>query len=118
MTAARDQTGPGTAETIRPAVVELVALGRLPTDEQWDADPLRGDRWAASVGQLYVDGDVTDDEACALLGLLPEDDSDSYGVAWTLVHVIESAPGWPLRDALDHARGPWSDLLRGRAART
>jgi hypothetical protein len=106
------------AGTIRPAVVELIALGRLPTDEQSDIDPGRADRWAALVRQLYAEGHVTDDEARALLGLLPEGDSDSFGVAWTLVHVIESAPGWPLRDVLDHAHGPWPDLLRARAGGT
>ena len=103
-------------EAVRPAVAELVALGRMPTDEQADTEPVRADRWEALVGVVSTSGDVTDDEVSALVGLLPEDDSDSYGVAWTLVHVIESAPGWPLQDALERADGPWADVLRQRLA--
>jgi hypothetical protein len=103
------------SEALRPSVAELVALGRMPTDQQADAEPVKADRWEAVVGELYAAGDVTDAEAAALVQLLPEDDSDSYGVAWTLVHVIESAPGWPVQ-ALSQADGPWADVLRQRLA--
>lgn len=101
---------------LRPGVTELVALGRMATDEQADTEPLRADRWEAVVGELYEQRDVTDEEATALVGLFPEDDSNSYGVAWTLVHVVESAPGWPLPAALAQAGGPWADVLRQRLA--
>lgn len=100
---------------MRPEVVELVALARMPTTAQSDLDPVRADRWEDLVGRLSAQGDVTDDEARSLVDLLPEDGSDSYGVAWALVHVVESAPGWPLAAALDRAEGPWVDVLRRRA---
>ena len=102
-------------QPVRPGVAELVALGRLPTTDQADREPARADRWEALVGQVFREGAVTDAEAAALAPLLPEDDSDGYGVAWTLVHVIESAPGWPVPGALDGLDGPWAGVLRQRA---
>ena len=100
---------------VRASVDALAGLGRMPTDAQAEAEPDLADRWEAVVGELHAARDVTDDEAAALVQLFPEDDSDSYGVAWTLVHVIESAPGWPV-PALAQADGPWADVLRQRLA--
>lgn len=107
---------PDRAEELRPAVVALVTLGRLPTDAQADAEPARADRWESLVGALQADGPVTDAEATALAALFPEDDSDGYGVAWTLLHVVESAPGWPSAAGLAALDGPWADVLRRRVA--
>jgi hypothetical protein len=101
---------------LRVGVAELLALGRMPTDEQADAEPVRAARWERLVGALDAQAPVTDDEAAALVRLLPEDGSDSFGVAWTLVHLVESAPGWPLRPVLEQLDGPWADVLRRRAA--
>jgi hypothetical protein len=101
-------------EDLRPAVAELVALGRLPTDEQADAQPAGAARWEALVAALHAQGPVADAEAATLAGLFPEDGSDSFGVAWTLVHVVESAPGWPVPTVLEHLDGPWADVLRRR----
>jgi hypothetical protein len=42
---------------------------------------------------------------------------DCYGVAWTLLHLIESAPGWPLHDCLQDIRNEWTERLRLRAER-
>lgn len=99
---------------VRASVVGLAGLGRMPTDARSEAEPDAADRWTAVVGELDEAGDVTDSEAEVLVRLLPEDDSESFGVAWTLVHVIESAPGWPLREALAQADGPWVEVLRRR----
>lgn len=57
---------------------------------------------------------LEDDEAVALLDLFPTDDSTVYGVAWGLLHAVESAPGWPI--ALDD-RSWWAKYLRERAER-
>ena len=100
------------AEELRPAVAALAALGRLPTDAQADAEPERADRWEALVGSLQADGRVTDAEATALAALFPEDDSDGYGVAWTLLQCIEAAVlAWVIA-----VRSPHSDIVSRRRA--
>jgi hypothetical protein len=59
---------------------------------------------------------VSDDEAEALLGLFGPD--DCFGLAWTLVHLVESAPGWPLVDRIPESGSPWLQVLRERAGRS
>jgi len=56
---------------------------------------------------------ITDEEACALMELFGPD--DCFGLAWTLLHLIETAPGWPLESALVGRDGEWIDRLRERA---
>lgn len=54
-----------------------------------------------------------DDEAVALLGLLSRaDESSCFGLNWTILHFIESAPGWPIWTALENAPGVWAETLR------
>lgn len=60
-----------------------------------------------------LDGPATDDEAEALLDVLPTDDGSAFGLARTVLHFIESAPGWPLREALDD-RSWWVRFMRER----
>lgn len=103
-------------DSVRPSVRELIQLGPLPTDAESEEHPVRAGRWEQLVGELFSAGDVTDAEAAELLRLFPRDDTDSYGVAWTLVHVVESAPSWPLSEAIAGASGPWSELLKQRAS--
>jgi hypothetical protein len=38
-------------------------------------------------------------------------------MAWTLVHLVESAPGWPLLGQLPDLDNPWITLLRERATK-
>ena len=106
------------SDGIRPGVAELVQLGPMPTDDEATNQPVRAARWEQLVGELNSQGNVTDEEAACLVELFPRDDSDSFGVAWTLVHVIESSPSWPDAEALARTSGPWADLLRQRAGRS
>lgn len=102
-------------EPIRPLVHEIVRLGRMPTTAEADSDEVRADRWEGLVGELRREGGVTNAEAATLAGLFPSDGTDSYGMTWTLLHLVESAPGWPIRHVLDSITGPWSARLRQRA---
>lgn len=71
---------------MRPEVQAFVADGPLPG---WDADEDEIDR---RVKQLEaISEPVTTDEAQALAGCFGPD--DCYGVAWTLLHLIETGPG-------------------------
>ena len=57
---------------------------------------------------------ITDEEACALMNLFGPD--ECHGLAWSLLHLIETAPGWPVESALVGREGAWIDRLRERAA--
>jgi hypothetical protein len=58
---------------------------------------------------------ISNKEAAALICLLPADDDDRFETVWKLVHLIETAPGWPLRDYLQNTDNYWVNLLRQRA---
>jgi len=60
-----------------------------------------------------VKAPVTEEEACALVQLFGPD--DCFGLAWILLHLIETAPGWPIESALHGQEGEWIDRLRKRA---
>ena len=69
-------------------------------------------RWEELAGQISQP--LSDDEVTVLAGLLPADESDAFGMAWTLTHVLESAPGWPVPGALESAPAYWGGVLRTR----
>jgi hypothetical protein len=58
---------------------------------------------------------LSDDEAGALATLFGPD--DCFGLAWTIVHLVESAPGWPAGDNLASVENRWATVLRERAAK-
>ena len=94
---------------------ELLSLNRMPTDAQSVEDPALATRWEQMLKRLASEGNIADDEAKVLIGLFPIDETDSFGLAWTLVHVLETLPGWPLPE-LQLATGPWAEVLRIRVA--
>ena len=58
-----------------------------------------------------------DDEAAALLELLSRSDETScFGLNGTILHFIETAPGWPIWPVLKEAQGEWPGRLRDRLA--
>ena len=62
-----------------------------------------------------ISAPLTDDEARALVKLFGPD--ECFGLAWRLLHLIETAPGWPLKDCLSDQGGEWVRRLRERADR-
>jgi len=96
---------------MRPEIVELVALGRFPADENGVQEVI--DRQDALLRQ--IERPVTDEEARALTRLLGPD--TYFELEFAIRRLIESAPGWPLWDVLDEQTAPIQDL-RGRAIRS
>jgi hypothetical protein len=94
---------------MRSAVNELVKLGPLPSSVNPDMARLESFQTLLA----KIEQPISDDEARALVTLFGPD--DCYGLAWTLVHVIETAPGWPLRDVLTGTGNEWIDRLKQRA---
>ena len=96
---------------MQQAIGALLALGPLPSSEAASVETLQAFEEQLST----VQKPVTDEEACALVKLFGPD--DCFGLAWTLLHLIETAPGWPIEGALDNLEGEWIDRLRERAER-
>ena len=65
---------------------------------------------------LSIEKPVTDEEAAILAGIFGV--NDCFGLAWTLAHLIETAPNW---SADDHFRNgganEWVKRLRDREKR-
>jgi hypothetical protein len=40
-----------------------------------------------------------------------------FGLAWTLVHLIETSPGWPIEGCITQLQSEWIVRLRERAER-
>ena len=98
---------------IRDSVREVLTHERLPSSDEAIADPSRLGNLQAAIEA--IDPPVSDDEARALLGMLGDD--ECFGLAWALVHLIETAPSWPDWDALHVAPGEWPAFLEARAER-
>jgi hypothetical protein len=102
---------------MRQGIRDLLALGPFPPETSGNEDETfiypdeLVDTYADLIGQ--IERPVTDDEARALITLFGPD--TFYGVAWSLLHTIETAPGWPLVDVLQDTANEWVARLRQRA---
>ena len=94
---------------IRDEVLKLAALGKLP-DAAGDPEQIGVLERALAA----IEPPVTAAEAELLIGLFGTD--DCFGLAWSLVHLIESCVEDPLPPASE-SEGEWVRRLRQRAAR-
>jgi hypothetical protein len=102
-------------DVVQDALKELVGLGGLlPESASFEVAPERFDDLTRIVRSLVAP--PTAEEARAAAGLFPPDETSCFGLAWTLVHFIEKAPGWPYPEVLDD-RNWWVQFLRERAER-
>lgn len=96
---------------VQPAVKSLQMLGALPDSVSADVSNL--EKFEKYLGE--VKRPVSNDDARALSELFGHD--DCFGLAWALVHLIETAPDWPLDDVFLRSDNPWLTLLRERSER-
>lgn len=94
---------------MRACVADLAGMGQLPPES--GASLAQVQAFEAAIQR--VQPPLQDSEAEVLLALFGED--GCFGLAWSLVHLIESAPGWPLEDARLRLSNPWIKLLLERA---
>lgn len=96
---------------IQQAVKELISLGTLPSSSNPNVELLeKMQKHIASVKQP-----ISDDEAKALINIFGPD--ECFGLAWSILHLIESAPSWPIWDCLEDSENEWIRRLRERAIR-
>jgi hypothetical protein len=94
---------------MQTAVVELARMGSLPMSA--GADPKIVESWQNVLAAVKTP--VSDDEARVLVQVFGPD--DCFGLAWTLLHLIETAPNWPLSDCLSLDDNEWIGRLKVRA---
>jgi hypothetical protein len=100
--------------SIRKEVRELVEMGPLP--DEHSATEEQVDRLSDAIDKIARP--VTPEEALLLISAFGPD--DCFGVAWSLLHLIETAPGAsantaePPADANEWVRRLWARAERGR----
>jgi hypothetical protein len=98
--------------SVRPEVADLVRAGPFPSEEA-------GQEGIAEAQRLLerITGPVSDEEAQLLATTFGPD--TFYGLSWTLLHLIETAPGARTASYPHDSGNPWVQLLnsRVRAAR-
>src|SRR5262249_45374495 len=96
---------------MRQAVQELATVGPLPREDEATEEQVLHDQALLT----SLTRPATDQAARVLVPLCGPD--ECFELAWTLLHLIASAPGWPLPDFLaDTDANEWHVRLRRRAA--
>ena len=96
---------------MRPQVERLIILGQLPAEGSATVEQI--DRIEGEFRAIVPP--ISDCEARALVRLFGPD--GCFGIASSLIHLIETAPGWPLSDCLEDSENEFVVSLRDRARR-
>lgn len=105
--------------TIRDEIRTMVELGRLPADDDAEEAHLKAFQEATEAAEAAVgEGGVTAEEARALMACFGDTDDSSYGLAWAVLHLIETCPGGvPFDYDLETAPNHWLRFLWERSHR-
>jgi hypothetical protein len=101
-------SGANMLEKVREEIKMLQKLGKLPDS---NASEEEIERYAILIEKITPS--VTDEEAKILVRLFGPD--ECYGLAWSLVHLIETAPGWPIWECLQNDEDEWVKRLKKAA---
>jgi hypothetical protein len=97
--------------TVRQVVVEFAIMGPLPDSSASEETIAKHQARLTRIRRP-----VTDEEAALLVKCFGPD--DCYGLAWTLLHLIESAPGGiPLKEPPSEKDNEWIKRLWARSHR-
>ena len=101
---------------VRKEIDELRRMGPLPSEKAAIENPSPLiEKYQHLL--LSIEKPVTDEEASILVGVFGVD--DCFGLAWTLAHLIETAPNWPAGDHFSNGGGnQWVKRLRDREKRS
>ena len=94
---------------MRPEVTHLVSKGPLPSSK---AGVKQIKEWHEAFEKIKAP--ISDEEAKALTALFPGTEDDCFGLGWSLLHLVETCPHWPLHDCLHDVGRPWIARLRQR----
>ena len=96
---------------MRESVIQFISLGRLPDEEVAEVAQLQ----EFEVALKNIERPVSNQEAVALLSSFPTGEHSCFGLAWSLLHLIETAPGWPPQEARQQESTPWIKTMLERA---
>jgi hypothetical protein len=99
---------------VRDEVKELQRMGPPPSEEELIRNP---SPFLEKYEQLLlsIEKPVTDEEAKVLTGIFGVD--GCFGLGWTLLHLIETAPHWSAEECLENIENEWIQMLKDRAER-
>jgi hypothetical protein len=97
---------------MREQIEELAKMGPLPSEDiaLRENQEERIKRYDTLISSITTP--LTDEEARVLVRLFGSD--DCFEMAETLVHLIETASGWPLWECLEDTSNEWIQTLRLR----
>lgn len=96
---------------MRNEVRELIKLGPMPPEKMVEVELV--EKYEKLMHAIK--SPLTKTEAERLARLFGPD--SFYGLAWTLISLIESAPEWPKNVTLPDIENEWVKLLRDRASK-
>ncbi len=94
---------------IRSEIQQLVALGSFPASQQVNLEVIRRQQELLNL----IRPPISDEEAERLLALFGPD--DYFGLAWSVLHLVESSPSWPIHELLTNCANEWIARLKERA---
>lgn len=94
---------------MQKSVIELIKLGPLPSEQSSDIDLIK--QYQDLLEGIKIP--ICDNEAIELSVVFGND--DCFGLAWTLLHIIETAPNWPIKQALKNKNNEWIQTLIARS---
>jgi hypothetical protein len=99
---------------VRDEIKELQRMGPLPSEEESIRNP---STLLEKYQQLLlsIEKPVTDEEAIVLTGIFGVD--GCFELEWTLIHLIETAPSWPIEECLKNVENESINMLKDRAER-
>lgn len=92
---------------MRPEVLEFISVAPLPLES---AEPAEIARAETLLGAITAP--VSDEEAELLVQCFGED--ECFGLAWSLVHLVETAPTFEVAEPLEGGDHPWMIVLYQR----
>jgi hypothetical protein len=96
---------------IRPAIAELAGCGPFPASTSIDLKTMEHQENLLRL----ISPPFSNAELKLLIGLFGPD--DYFGLAWTLVHLVEQSPQWPVVELLEDQSNEWVGRLRERVDR-
>jgi len=96
---------------MQSSILILKKFGPLPKSENATAELL--DKYQEVFEKISLP--ITNDEALVLAEIFGDD--DCFDMAWTILHLIETAPNWPLENALQLMNKKWASVCRSRIQR-
>jgi hypothetical protein len=95
---------------MRSELEQLLSLGPLTSEFAPDVALLEQQENLV----LALTAPATDEEARAAMALFGAD--GCFGLAWAVLHFVESAPGWPIRECMADESSYWVGVMRERSA--